>query len=762
VKDRYGHGTAVTGVIAAAGNDGRGMIGLAFGAQVMIVRALNTYGQGVASELAAAILYAAESGADVINMSWGFSYAPDVPYPQVVADAIAVARGLGVVLVAAAGNDGVQLDLQRAGVPASLPGVIAVSAFNPTDERASFSTFGPWVTLAAPGAGPEDTFPQSGLSPLDGVLTLGVTSSVFYKTLRRFRPFDIVAPGYVRVAGTSVAAPYVAAAAGMLLSRHPEFTAEQVEQALRETAVDVALPGRDVQSGYGRIDVAAAVAVDSMPIARLGTPAWGARVRAPVDVVARAASPGGQLADWRLLLAPTGDPPVEIASGTTPVQDGVLASVDPATLPLGEEHSLRLEVTDTAGSRATDALPFTPLPPAPVPPITFQKVFDTGTFIDDGMPLWDATIDDLDEDGRPEIFFCTCPNGSQCPVLHVWESTGANQYAEVFSAPIPNPYVSTVCWKLATGDVDRDGHKELLVADTVAWIHVLKRVGNDAYAVQAAAEAQLNPFFANHRVWGLFVGDTNLNGEPEVVFVMGRTEGNGAGGFSDVYVFEHMGPAGQTAFRPAFFRSFQPDPEGLTGPWWSGFGDSDNDGIPEIVIGTLLGSRPHAIERFEWNPGLVTYEHKRTFPAFAQHGGAVLVADVDGDGRNELVYASEVDLAPSLLVYESTGDDAYALSFRETETLHRGLDMAVATMPGTSIPILVVPGHDGGSGPTGRLYAFAATSLAGDYANLTPAPAVIPNYVHAVDAGDFDQDGKLDVLIANRAGQPAIAIWESE
>src|SRR5262249_17321858 len=166
VKDRYGHGTAVSGVIAAAGNDGRGIIGLSFGAQVMAVRAFDSAGLGAASEVAAAVLYAAENGADVINMSWGFSGSLGNVQPQVVAHALAVARGLGVVLVAAAGNGGVQKDPRFATTPAGLPGVIAVSAFNPTDQRASFSTYGSWITLAAPGAGPEDTDPPSGNRPL--------------------------------------------------------------------------------------------------------------------------------------------------------------------------------------------------------------------------------------------------------------------------------------------------------------------------------------------------------------------------------------------------------------------------------------------------------------------------------------------------------------------------------------------------------------------------------------------------------------------
>ncbi|HSV07606.1 MAG TPA: VCBS repeat-containing protein, partial [Candidatus Binatus sp.] len=101
----------------------------------------------------------------------------------------------------------------------------------------------------------------------------------------------------------------------------------------------------------------------------------------------------------------------------------------------------------------------------------------------------------------------------------------------------------------------------------------------------------------------------------------------------------------------------------------------------------------------------------------------------------------------------------------ETETLSRGLNLTVANLPGTSLPLTVVPGYDVVGTQGGRLYVFAPTGLAGDYANLTPDPITIPNYVHGVAAGDFDGDGKLDVLIANNGydgSPPMVAVYEQE
>lgn len=179
VSDRNGHGTHVAGIAAAVTNNARGIAGLGFDSVLMNGKVLGDNGAGQWSWLASGIIWAADHGARVINMSLG-----GTSHSATVEAAVNDAWGRGVVLVAAAGNN----NSSTLVYPAAYANVIAVGATDRNDARASFSSFGPWVDVAAPGVDILSTFPRT---------RRGVDQ-------------------YTLMSGTSMSAPFVAGLAGLV------------------------------------------------------------------------------------------------------------------------------------------------------------------------------------------------------------------------------------------------------------------------------------------------------------------------------------------------------------------------------------------------------------------------------------------------------------------------------------------------------------------------------------------------------------------
>ena len=201
-----GHGTFVAAMVRLVAPDAR----------IIPMRVLNTAGNGTIYAAAQAVLDAVADGADIINISFGTSTQPTWNVPN---DAIAQARAAGVIVVAAAGNDGTT----QHHFPAAQPQVFSVGAADPSATAlANFSDYGDWVSIAAPGVN------LVGPLPNDTYATWG---------------------------GTSMAAPLIAGAAALVRSEAPTFNADKVIQAMADTAVP--LPQHAVH--YGTVDITAAL-----------------------------------------------------------------------------------------------------------------------------------------------------------------------------------------------------------------------------------------------------------------------------------------------------------------------------------------------------------------------------------------------------------------------------------------------------------------------------------------------------------------------
>jgi subtilisin family serine protease len=217
IDDDHGHGTHVSGIIAASGNNGLGIAGMAWSSRVMVVKVLDEYGDGYYSGLAEGLIYAADNGAHIANLSLGGT----VP-SQILEDATNYAHAQGTLVVASAGNTNSAIQY-----PAAYDHALSIAASTRDDERASYSCFGPEMDLAAPGS---------------GIYSTCVRDSYCYKS------------------GTSMAAPYVAGLAALLYAQQPSLSPDQVTQRLIDSAQDIDTPGWDANTGWGRIDAYGALA----------------------------------------------------------------------------------------------------------------------------------------------------------------------------------------------------------------------------------------------------------------------------------------------------------------------------------------------------------------------------------------------------------------------------------------------------------------------------------------------------------------------
>jgi subtilisin family serine protease len=255
--DVYGHGTHVAGTACAEDNDNGeldgpfGVVGVAPQCALYALRVLDDAGYGYASDLIQAMEWAVDNGIQVANLSLGWDLDPG----ETVKAAFDNAEAEGVVIVAAACNNG-----NRPGkgdnvcYPALYDSVIAVAATDSNDKRASFSSTGDQVELAAPGVSVFSTW-NDDTSYLDP------------------QPVCHTEPGavgdtqacYKYGSGTSMASPHVAGTAALILAAHPNWNNQQVRAQLQATADDLGAIGWDPLYGYGLVDAAEAAKGDAPP-----------------------------------------------------------------------------------------------------------------------------------------------------------------------------------------------------------------------------------------------------------------------------------------------------------------------------------------------------------------------------------------------------------------------------------------------------------------------------------------------------------------
>ncbi|TFH65051.1 MAG: PKD domain-containing protein [Candidatus Zixiibacteriota bacterium] len=255
-NDDCAHGTHVAGTIAQTTNNNLGVTGIAFNCSIMPVKVLDATGSGSYTAIANGITFAADNGADVINMSLGGTY-----NSSAVQSAVIYAYNKEITIVCAAGNAGTST-LQY---PAAYPQCISVSAVRYDRTYPSYSSYGSTIDICAPGG--DVTVDQNGDGYPDGVLQQTHDGSNYSNF------------GYYFYDGTSMASPHVAGVAALLISKAGgSMPPDAVRAALQNTAMDLGPAGWDQHYGYGLVDANAALLTigNNPPVAAFsGTPTSG-------------------------------------------------------------------------------------------------------------------------------------------------------------------------------------------------------------------------------------------------------------------------------------------------------------------------------------------------------------------------------------------------------------------------------------------------------------------------------------------------------
>lgn len=214
-SDVNGHGTSVAGVVGAASNNGIGVTSITWNSMILPVRVTNSAdGSAYISDIAEGLIWAADQGADVSNISY------PVTGSSTLDNAAKYMQDKGGVVVVAAGNSGSQNN------HADSPYVISVAATDSSDNTTSWASYGRYVDVSAPGEG-------------------------IYTTRK--------GGGYGRGSGTSFASPLTAGIVALMKAANGSLTPLELERALERSAVDLGAAGYDIHYGHGRVDAAAAI-----------------------------------------------------------------------------------------------------------------------------------------------------------------------------------------------------------------------------------------------------------------------------------------------------------------------------------------------------------------------------------------------------------------------------------------------------------------------------------------------------------------------
>jgi subtilisin family serine protease len=732
-QDYHGHGTHCAGIAAGIGSNATGISGVCPGCEIMPVRAGFSiiHPTGVETgileddDIAHAVIYAVDNGADILSMSFGGPGSPTLKA------AMEYAFAHGAIAIAAIGNN----SSDRKSYPAAYDSVIAVTATTDVDYIAPFSNFGFWADIAAPGDDILSTVPLAG--------TLGDPS------------------GYRELSGTSMACPYVAGTAALIISHFPLDTVLDVKRRLYGGAEDKGSSGWDEYYGFGRINVLYSLQpAHEHLLARILKPQKDGFYKENISIDGTAT--GSDFSHY-VVETGAGNYPQNwtnqgitlTGGGAQPVFEGNLASLDIAGLPDGI-YSLRLSVFDGGGQS-----------------LQMKVTFNLDTLLQSGWPQatlygsgsYNTTliVADLEDDGQQEILA-----GSYEGLLYVWRhdgspvegfpkearsyggetltpavgnldgdpqleivavSNGTHPYGEwpdlfVFNHdgtdvpgwPVISPNYMSDPPTLA--DTDNDGDLEILLGHENWKVYAYHHTGETSVGWPARVDHGQN-------VSGVSVADIDNDGDVELL----------AGNDNFLYAWHHADADGDGRADPVDGWPVEvPEPSiGYNETIFvaPAIGDVDGDGQMEIIATAGAAKTSHEdYQVFMWK------SNGQVAPAWPQiveqtvQWSSVALGDMDNDGIAEIIAGGEDG---RLWVWKGNGVVLDGFPVALGRNFSRGLGAVIGDVDGDDYNEIVVGGGDGIFilEHDGRIKSGWPKSY-----DIEVTPAI----------GDLDGDGDLEVV----------------
>jgi subtilisin family serine protease len=685
-SDDMGHGTHVAGTIGAVGNNGIGVVGVNWSVRLLPVKVFNKQGSGYSSEAASGIIYAADNGAKVINNSWGPSVrTPDDPLTE---SAIDYAYKKGSIVVFAAGNSNDDVSYYS---PANDSEVVTVAATDSNDQKASFSNWGSKIDVAAPGV---------------GILSLKSSTGTMCSSN------VIVASNYCHVSGTSMAAPHVSGEAALILSKHPEFTNEEVKAIIKQSADDIGNPGVDQYYGAGRINVSKALQMTTPPpIAAL---AILKKVTGVIDITGTAKADGFH--SYTLEFAPKDATSWKlITESSQPVKGGILFSNWDTSLVSDGSYTFRLTVKDNNGGTLAQ---------------------DKKDIIVDNVSITDPREGQVFTKNSAEIDFIGTVQGTNFQSYKIeyssdqknWHNEGvtlANAGLQKIVSSKLGSLNPATAFNFASGRVT----VKLTVSNTDGHVSI-DQVGITIESFLNGWPKQLSCGIKSSPA----IGDIDKDGSPEIV---------SASCDGKVYAWRSDG-----TLLPGWPVSISTD--GISSP---ALADVDSDGYLEVFIGSsngkMYGFRKDGTPQVGW-PQQTSYTSGGT-----QYFGRILsspaIGDIDSDGNLEIAVGVE---APQNQFYVWHKDGSLMAGFPKTVENRNGLtQLGWGTFAQT--PALADLDKDGKleiiiGNANANVYVWRSdgTNFPGWPQNVGDRRA----YLSSPAIGDIDRDGSLEIVMGTENG----------